>query len=181
MAAGLGQVTPLEQLTELGLCHALITLARPLANLPAPLALDHGFLASGLLDLACLAAHEDTGRLSATPQGVPGGLGPVPHGIRHRGCRLRPPKRSDAIGIYRSLDKVEVTLNWRHEIDLRQLRAHARSARDLPNTPGPQASGLLDRVAGSARCAAVLPVDGGAHRSSRFCHDFSAIERIGCG
>src|SRR5690242_14228621 len=115
-----------------GPCHGVLgLLTLGLASLADHLLLglpgQFGLLADGLLGLAGLLVREVAGRLGLLADETANGLGLLADDAGQHGRRLRPPEGEVTADVDRSLHELEVALDERDQVDLRQARRHVVS------------------------------------------------------
>src|SRR6185295_15535690 len=101
-----------------------------------------GLLAGGLLGLAGLLVYELAGR-----------AGLLADGAGQRSLCLGPAESEVPADVYRPLHELEVALDYRDQVDLRQARKHVIA--QAPRALGPEVGDLLDRAGRLARRGAV--------------------------
>jgi hypothetical protein len=112
-----------------------------------------GLLAGGLLGLAGLLVREVAGRLGLLADETANGLGLLADDAGQHARRLRPLDGEVTADIDRPLHELEIALDERDQVDLRQARRHVISQRFRALRP--EVSDLLDRAGRLARRGAV--------------------------
>jgi hypothetical protein len=112
-----------------------------------------GLLAGGLLGLADLLVREAAGRLGLLADQAADGLGLLADGAGQHAHRLCPLDGEVTADVDRPLHELEVALDGRDQVDLRQASRHVVG--QLLRALGPEVSDLLDRAGRLARRSAV--------------------------
>src|SRR5689334_5942781 len=110
-------------------------------------------LAGGLLGLAGLLVYEVAGRAGLLADQPAHGLGLLADGAGQRSRCLGPTESEVPADVYRPLHELEVALDYRDQVDLRQARKHVIA--QAPRALGPEVGDLLGRAGRLARRSAV--------------------------